>query len=394
MSSKPDTKPTTADPRWWHLTLLANHFPALHGLRVIAVISVVQVHLSFFAKMAKFEMNPVAHQISQQIWFGMDCFFILSGFLIGSLLIREGGTLSPPKLRRFYARRSFRIFPQYYVTLTLLLFIVPVSAAQWSKLPYEYLYLTNYISWHHEPVMPWAWSLALEEHFYLAVPFLLALLTYIKGNRGRFVLLFALWLLGFGLRLYAWQVQGIEGPDVLRTIYVWTHTKMDILIAGIFIAYLQRYYAPEMRTWYARPGVRIATVTFVIACALFLTFSPQTILSTEMYALFGYGTITSLMYVALITWLLNYDGHFARFLGGRFFLKVATLGYGIYLIHLPVIVFFALPLMAILIGAGVPMAATWWLCLAWTMIVAAAGSYAMHLLVDKPALLLRDRFAP
>jgi len=387
-------KPDSAPRKWWQLTQLANHYPPLHGLRVIAVISVVQVHLSFLFGFAKLEMNPFAHQISQQIWFGMDCFFILSGFLIGSLLIRDGGTLSPRKLRRFYARRSFRIFPQYYVTLTLLLFIVPVSATQWQRLPFEYLYLTNYVSWHHEPVMPWAWSLAVEEHFYLVVPFLLAMLTFIRGNRGRFTLLFALWLLGFAARLFAWKVQGIEGEDVVRTVYVWTHTKMDILIAGIFIAYLQRYHADRMRAIYEHRWVRIVAVVFVVACVAFLTFSPQRLLSPELYALFGYGTITSLMYIVLITWLLNHDGAFARFLGRPFFLRLATLGYGIYLVHLPVLAFFALPFAASLLRAGVPMAATWWLALAFGMTLAAGFAYVLHLIVDKPALLLRDRFAP
>lgn len=381
-------------PRWWQLHELANHYPPLHGLRVIAVVSIVQVHVSALFAMAKLPMHPLAFGLSQQLWFGMDCFFILSGFLIGSLLIRDGGALSPRKLRRFYARRSFRIFPQYYVTLTLLVLILPITAEQWSRLPFEYLYLTNYVSWHHEPVMPWAWSLAVEEHFYLAVPFLLAALTFISSNRGRFVLLLALWLLGLGARLFAWQVQGIHGPDIARTIYVWTHTKMDILIAGIFIAYVQRYYADRVRALYERRGVRVAALTFVVLCVLFLTLSPRVIISYEVYAMVGYGTITSLMYIVLITWLLNHDGRLARFLGGRFFLKMATLGYGIYLIHLPVIGFFGVPLATVLLGAGVPMAATWWIVLAVVMVFASAFAYVLHLLVDKPALLLRDRFAP
>ncbi len=380
--------------RWWQLTQLANHYPPLHGLRVIAVISVVQVHLSFLFGAAKFEMHPVAHGLSQQLWFGMDCFFILSGFLIGSLLIREGGSLSPRKLRRFYARRSFRIFPQYYVTLSLMLLIVPVSAQQWAMLPYEYLYLTNYISWEHDPVMPWAWSLAVEEHFYLAVPFLLAALTLIKGNRGRFALLFALWTLGFVARLVAWKVQGIEGETVLRTLYIWTHTKMDILIAGIFIAYLQRYHADRVAAVYRHRGVRVAALSFVALCAAFLLLSPQLLLSTEVYALLAFGTVTSLMYVVLITWLLNYDGAVARFLGRPFFLKLATLGYGIYLVHLPVLAFFDLPVAGFLLGLGIPVAVTWWLALAFGMTVAAGVAYVLHLAVDKPALWLRDRLAP
>ena len=67
---------------------------------------------------------------SLAVFFGMDLFFILSGFLIGSILLRSIDTQGTQHVRRFYLRRIFRTFPSYYVVLTVLALAFPLTAAQ------------------------------------------------------------------------------------------------------------------------------------------------------------------------------------------------------------------------------------------------------------------------
>ena len=148
-------------------TFLPNHYPALHGLRVLAIVLVVQLHTTW----ALLFVGVVSFS-TESLWFGMDLFFLLSGFLIGSMLLAEAPSGRRVKMGRFYLRRTFRIFPPYFVVLTLFASMWPLNPAQRAHLWMEYAYLTNYVP----PifglvVMPWGWSLALEEHFIWSCPF-------------------------------------------------------------------------------------------------------------------------------------------------------------------------------------------------------------------------------
>lgn len=88
------------------LSLLQNRYPALHGLRFVAIVSVLQVHVTVTLHGFKLMQNGELAGLSQSVWFGMDLFFVLSGFLIGSMLLHQGGT----GMGRFWLRRAFRTF--------------------------------------------------------------------------------------------------------------------------------------------------------------------------------------------------------------------------------------------------------------------------------------------
>ena len=100
--------------RFFALELLDNRYPQLHGLRVLAIVSVVQFHItSIFALEQAIRLDRDWVVSSLAVFFGMDLFFILSGFLIGSILLyslKQKDTQKHP-IRRFYLRRIFRTFP-------------------------------------------------------------------------------------------------------------------------------------------------------------------------------------------------------------------------------------------------------------------------------------------
>ncbi|HEX4406503.1 MAG TPA: acyltransferase, partial [Polyangia bacterium] len=109
-------------------------------------------------------------------WMGVDLFFVLSGFLVSGLLFAEHQKYGKLNVVRFWVRRAFKIYPAFY-------FLLIVSAVtgfhQKGWLLADVFFFQNYVPgwWHH------TWSLAVEEHFYLLAPLLLALIA--RAGRGQ-----------------------------------------------------------------------------------------------------------------------------------------------------------------------------------------------------------------
>src|SRR5688572_28211876 len=140
------------------------YYPALDGLRGVAILLVVLYHNFGFIKQSYFG------------WLGVDLFFVLSGFLITDILLRTRS--QPGFLRDFYMRRVLRIFPLYYVSLIIFLFILaPLTSAkvEWGyylgNQVYFWTYLQNWLFIFKDPgnahILNHFWSLAVEEQFYI-----------------------------------------------------------------------------------------------------------------------------------------------------------------------------------------------------------------------------------
>ena len=138
------------------------HIPTLDALRALAVLMVFWSHIPIIAT------PPVVRLLRSAInpgYFGVDLFFVLSGFLITRILLAERQNGRP--LRLFLARRALRIFPIYYLLLALLMFVKPGVYLAWCA-----VYLSNFhFMFDKTPnPLPHTWSLAIEEHFYLLWP--------------------------------------------------------------------------------------------------------------------------------------------------------------------------------------------------------------------------------
>jgi peptidoglycan/LPS O-acetylase OafA/YrhL len=142
-----------------------NRFGSLDGLRALAVLSVVAFHTS-------------RGLLGRQLAVGVSIFFVISGFLITTLLLRERDRAGAINLSAFYARRSLRIFPLYFSML--LVYTVVVLAHEHGSyradfihnLPYFATYTNNWFVPLDKPrvIFYFAWSLATEEQFYLLWP--------------------------------------------------------------------------------------------------------------------------------------------------------------------------------------------------------------------------------
>ena len=385
--------------RFFELELLDNRYPALHGMRFLAIVSVVQYHVTMNLAFARgLPIDEAFRATSMNVFFGMDLFFVLSGFLIGSILLHSLQSARPGTVRRFYLHRAFRTFPPYYLILTALAVGVPLTLDQKHHLWLEYVYLTNY----GKPlipgqlVMPWGWSLALEEQFYLAVPLLFVLLRKFRSDRARMALLGGLWISALVIRLVLYlRHRNWDEIALYNNLYYRTHTRFDTLIAGVALAYANDRWRVPIARWLESPLSR-ALLALPALAVLWILMQP---------AMFGFewvplvrvvswGTLTSLMYFAWTLLLLDGGpGWWQRALSWPVFRKIATLGYGIYLVHLPLCEFFVSRVAKSAVDRGWPMAGVWPAALASLLLLSAAVSYGLHVFVEKPFLHLRDRVA-
>jgi peptidoglycan/LPS O-acetylase OafA/YrhL len=380
--------------RFFVLDLLDNRYPALHGLRVLAILTVVQYHVTWFFR--PLIVDQELAEMSLRIFFGMDLFFILSGFLIGSILLRSLQLSGTQNLRRFYLRRVFRTFPSYYVVLTVLALTLKLTPEQRHNLPWEYVYATTFLSLHHGTVtMVWGWSLALEEQFYLTVPLLFFVLHRMRSERARIALLGALWVIALVVRLVIYLRSGPwPGLELYFAIYYRTHTRFDTLVAGILLAFVHDRHGPAIGAWLTHPRNRTLLAMPAMAC-LWLLLRPTMfgLPRMQLVQVFAWGTVTSVMYLPTLLLLLHGQGWVHRLLSAPLFRRAATLGYGVYLVHLPIIEHGFLPVAVRLMTRRVPMTVLWPAGLLAATVISFTIAYGMHLLLEKPALWVRQRLA-
>ncbi len=157
----------------------AGHLRAIDGLRALSILWVVLFHAGWYSylnvpKRTYFELLRSRWMLP--VWrgdFGVDMFFVLSGFLIAGLLLDERAHNGRVRVRLFYLRRLMRLWPALAVAVVIdLVLFHDRPEMAWPNL----LYVSNFVPLAHT-VMPWTWSLAIEEQFYLLAPWLVLALA-------------------------------------------------------------------------------------------------------------------------------------------------------------------------------------------------------------------------
>lgn len=177
----------------WEEYQQRRHFQNLDGLRGLNILSVMVFH--FWAPIP----FPVLDVLGNRGFLGVDMFYVLSGYLIVTLLLRERDRSGSISLKKFYMRRTLRIFPAYYFFL-LFLGVLCVAHNKGAFALDDYLrdlpYLVTYtFNWFYEKAT-WdiAWSLATEEQFYLVWPWVVAFLARKNAFRVAVVVLMLNWI--------------------------------------------------------------------------------------------------------------------------------------------------------------------------------------------------------
>jgi peptidoglycan/LPS O-acetylase OafA/YrhL len=301
----------------------ARSIPSLDGLRAVSVALLLVAHA---ATTRGFPDLGRARWIPEKLGeLGVKVFFVISGFLITSLLIRELETTGAISLRDFYLRRAFRIFPVYYFYLAVVfaLSALGVFPQRPNDAFFSLTYLMNYHydrSWN----VGHAWSLSVEEQFYLLWP---AVMCF-AGPRRRVQIALAVVFIGPLARAVSWLLQrrlGLDTAGIGQTF----PTVADALAIGCLlalerdrIASWQRYNALLCSPWFALAPLTAFVAmlgTYVIA---FNHTIAQTIINVAICV-----TIDRCVRVP--------GGAVIRLLNSRPFVLVGTLSYSIYIWQQP-----------------------------------------------------------
>lgn len=322
---------------------LPAHVVALDGIRGVAVMLVFisHFHLILSPDPPFREVTPW-HFINRTFdagFLGVDIFFVLSGFLITSLLLKERSSDQSGMLSRFYKRRALRLLPALYALLIVDFFVSRwenfPSDIQWRTTWHALLYLNNWnIVWNFGATqndLGHLWSLAIEEQFYLIWPLTIWLLTKLKIPSKMLIplILFASLVVMFH-RTSLWN----NGVSWLF-LYVRTDTRVDSLLIGASFAYVYRYsrVPSKILNWAA---------TLCFAGLIYIKYrygSPprqplQPFLFQEGFTVIAVLAGTIILAAAEGSWFAN------RVLISRPLTIIGKVSYGLYLWHLPVFVVF------------------------------------------------------
>jgi peptidoglycan/LPS O-acetylase OafA/YrhL len=247
----------------------AGFIPALDGLRGIAIILVMLHHFTYYRPVDGIDAH--IGSVLSFFWIGVDLFFVLSGFLITGILLDSRGR--ERYFVSFYARRTLRIFPLYYLVLFVAFVVLPLFPEthmmllgydqpvalppQW---PY-WLYLTNFSiaerGWGHGWVDV-AWSLAIEEQFYLVWP----LLIWLCPPRLVGLICAVILVAQPAARVYA-----REAELSTLSIFVLPWFRLDGFAVGGLLAVAQRRgLFPLLNRWV--PLIVVAGLAGIVACVI------------------------------------------------------------------------------------------------------------------------------
>jgi peptidoglycan/LPS O-acetylase OafA/YrhL len=343
--------------------------PALDGVRALAVASVVGYHFGFHALPGGF--------------LGVDVFFVLSGYLITSLLLQEHAARGSISLSGFYVRRLRRLFP----ALALVVLAVLVRTALFaSPLQLQDRFhdmvaaLLYYANWHYiasdqsyfaglsgASPLRHTWSLAIEEQFYLVWPVLLLGLLRLGALRRRGLLLAGTTAL---VGLSAWSMAQAFDPDAPSRAYYGSDGRAQQLLVGVLLAVVllaPRARAASHRTW------AVASLLGLAAVAVSLNrYHDQ---ASFYYQ--GGALLAAVLAAVLIAGVERApSGPVARLLSLGPVAWLGRISYGVYLWHWPVLVWVhASPDAGATTRRGVTV-----LRIALTLVVATASYY----LVERP----------
>jgi peptidoglycan/LPS O-acetylase OafA/YrhL len=362
-------------------------------LRGIAVVLVLFRHHPPPAADVATPVREIGATLTRVGWIGVDLFFVLSGFLVAGLLFREHRRHGALALGRFWLRRGFKIYPGFYVLLAVTWWMqthggVPAPRNREERLLYEAVYVQNYWGglWNH------TWSLAVEEHFYLGLPIVLACCVWI-ARRDPFRWLWVGLLAGC-VGVLAWRVVTVASPHPFEPYLFPTHLRIDSLLWGVLLCWVfhrERARVAALRPW----GVPVAVVGAALLAPVFVSEIGKSL----FLATWGLTTIavgfTLLLAAVLMT--LTEDAASPsgwRAAPGTLIAAIGVDSYSIYLWHMAVQKW-VMPWYrrSLLTAVGDPTASYLAALVAYVVTAVVLGVVAARL-IERPALALRDRLFP
>lgn len=351
------------------------YVPALDGLRAISIAMVVGHH------------SPLQNSFFfDQGGSGVDVFFVLSGYLISSLILDEREETGTISLRDFYIRRFLRIVPVFWVFA----FVLSIAGTEGPGfLPWVLTYTSNVgLAFGYMALQggaPLTWSLSMEEQFYVAWPPLVRRFDARALQRGVVVFIAA---------TTAWRLVLVErGIFNFPELYCRPDARMDMILWGCLAALVEReewFQALRPRILEAR---RLLLLLLLVAGAASYRMAEIDPTYMGRVGFLLHGVLTA----AVILWVRACPvSRVTVLLGSWPLVWVGKLSYSIYLWHLAVAHFVLTPLfgrVAPLLPAATPSWARWALAVVAWIAAVVAGGLLSYLVIEKPFLRLKSRFA-
>lgn len=351
----------------------------LDGLRAIAILGVFVHHIQHLI----YKGGPIFGWLFLPFGsLGVDIFFVLSGFLITSLLLEEYQSSETINLKHFYIRRALRLLPALLIllafTILFAILVLPKEEARWTMdlSVIALFYGTNWVFAMGGPGSDWLghlWSLAVEEQFYLVWPVALLILLRLRIAKQSIALL-TLILVG-GICVY--RVCMVSPMVAPTRIYAGTDTRADSILIGCLVAMAVSWHMLRL-TAFTISVVKIAGLLSAIAAIAFLLdiwgIARNTLYETG-FTFFAVAVGVFIFRVMVIS-----AERYVRFLESRYLVWIGKLSYSLYLWH-----FFAIN---ITLKLQIPRA----VCALISVTIAFGFAISSYYIVELRFLRLKSRF--
>lgn len=345
----------------------SSNIPVIDGLRAMAIFWVIFQHIWFFYGLfaGKEALSSITKKLPKLVTkgsYGVDTFFVISGFLITNILIKQYKKHGKILFVKFYFRRALRLLPAYY----LLLLFVKISSPEFAKNVWaNLLYVNNYLPMS-ETTAPWTWSLALEEQFYFCFPFLTLFL--LKIDKWNLRILGFIFLLACAITISLHFYHGISFPIPIHslwdenqklTAYIDTfvtksHIRFGALVPGAIISFIYKFKSELFNSFsknnilnYVLFFLSLGGMYFAIAYDFNLANSGFYALDVVLLSLNNYLFVFPLSVLILLVLVPNHLSKLiSKILDNKFWYPFAQLSYSAYLFH-PFVIFAVLQVEAI-----------------------------------------------
>ena len=351
----------------------------LDTLRSIAIILVFMAHYTWLTDQTLF--GPLGHMGGV----GVDLFFALSGYLIGNQIFSALKSHENFSLPIFYARRLLRTLPNYFFVLGIY-FLLPIFREKplitplWKFITFTQNFGLSSSAFSH------AWSLCIEEQFYLLLPLIALFLIYKISARQRWLIILITLIGEIIIRGIIWFIylrypSSNAGEIYTSMIYYPTFCRIDSLVLGVSLALLHNYH---QALWIklTKNGNFFLSMGFIGYC--FVTYIYQTGLPNKFFAVAVNNSVLALSSAALVISALCKNSLLSKVnIPGAMLL--ATTSYAIYLTHKPII-----HVTQIILGHW-HLENSDFIMLISSMFLSGIGGALVYIGIEKPFLKLRDK---